>query len=114
LNPVARDASGVSEPEDARVGTRPCTWGCEAHERRNTWPPDKVFALIQAGLLQGKSIGFLATKVYVPTQQEISKNSWADDTKCVIDEWILPEYELVTPREEQPRIAAFTSLRELH
>ena len=34
------------------------------------WPPDKVFALIQAGLLQGKSIGFLPARVRSPTAEE--------------------------------------------
>jgi hypothetical protein len=43
-------------------------------------------------LLQGKSIGFLPTKVHVPTQQEAKKSGWPDDTRCVIDEWILLEY----------------------
>jgi hypothetical protein len=47
---------------------------------------------VQAGLLQGKSIGFLPTKVHLPTQQEIKKSGWAEDTRCVIDEWILLEY----------------------
>jgi hypothetical protein len=30
--------------------------------------------------------------VHLPTQQEIKKSGWADDTRCVIDEWILLEY----------------------
>jgi hypothetical protein len=59
---------------------------------KDTWPPDKAFALVQGGLLQGKSIGFLPTNVHLPTQQEMKKNGWGDDTRCVIDEWILLEY----------------------
>jgi hypothetical protein len=66
---------------------RPETWPEE-----ETWPPDKAFALVQVGLLQGKSIGFLPTKVHLPTQQEITNNGWSDDTRYVIDEWILLEY----------------------
>jgi hypothetical protein len=58
------------------------------------WPPDKVFALIQAGLLQGKSIGFLPTKVHVPDDAERQKNNWGD-VSLVIDEWLLLEYACV-------------------
>ena len=29
------------------------------------WPPDKVLPLVSAGLLNGKSIGFLPLKVYL-------------------------------------------------
>jgi hypothetical protein len=43
-------------------------------------------------LLHGKSIGFLPMKVHLPTQQEMKKQGWSDDTRCVIDEWILLEY----------------------
>ena len=43
-------------------------------------------------MLQGKSIGFLPTKVHLPTQLEIRKSGWSEDTRCVIDEWILLEY----------------------
>ncbi len=38
------------------------------------WPPDCAFPLIQAGLLAGKSIGFLPLKVHAPTAGEIDKN----------------------------------------
>src|SRR5437588_4868086 len=55
-------------------------------------PAGQERALDQAGSLQGKSIGFLPTKVHLPTQQETKKNGWSDDTRCVIDEWILLEY----------------------
>ena len=58
------------------------------------WPPDKVFALVQAGLLQGKSIGFLPTKVHIPDDAERQKNSWGD-VALVIDEWLLLEYACV-------------------
>src|SRR5207248_3355343 len=58
------------------------------------WPPDKVLALIQAGLLQGKSIGFLPTRVHVPDEKERQKNGW-DNVSLVIDEWLLLEYACV-------------------
>jgi hypothetical protein len=61
----------------------------------DAWPPDPVFALIQAGLLQGKSIGFLPLKVHVPDDEEVQKNGWGDRVGLVIDEWLLLEYACV-------------------
>ncbi|HVS34579.1 MAG TPA: hypothetical protein VMS17_03290 [Gemmataceae bacterium] len=59
------------------------------------WPPDKVLALVQAGLLQGKSIGFLPTKVHVPDAKESAERGWTDGVSLVIDEWLLLEYACV-------------------
>jgi hypothetical protein len=67
----------------------------EAWPEQDTWPPDQVFALIQAGLLQGKSIGFLPTKVHVPDSKEVQKNGWSESVGLVIDEWLLLEYACV-------------------
>jgi hypothetical protein len=61
-----------------------------------TWMPDKVFALVQAGLLQGKSIGFLPTKVHTPDDKEVKENGWEGEVRLVIDEWLLLEYACVT------------------
>ena len=58
------------------------------------WLTDKVFSLVQAGLLQGKSIGFLPTKVHMPDDKEVEKHNWKG-VACVIDEWILLEYACV-------------------
>jgi hypothetical protein len=67
--------------------------------RPNQWPekewvPDLAFALVQADLLRGKSIGFLPTKVHVPELKEIDQNGW-QKVALVIDEWILLEYACV-------------------
>jgi hypothetical protein len=56
-----------------------------------TWPADVAFALVQADLLRGKSIGFLPTRVHVPEEKEIARNGW-QKVGLVIDEWILLEY----------------------
>ncbi len=53
-----------------------------------------MFALVQAGLLQGKSIGFLPTKVHIPDDAEQQQNAW-NDVSLVIDEWLLLEYACV-------------------
>src|SRR6516225_9416985 len=58
------------------------------------WIPDVAFALVEADLLRGKSIGFLPTKVHVPDQKEIDLNGWGK-TSLVIDEWVLLEYACV-------------------
>jgi hypothetical protein len=69
---------------------RPDSWPAA-----DAWPSDQVFALIQAGLLQGKSIGFLPVKVHVPDDKEARKNNWGDKVDLVIDEWLLLEYACV-------------------
>src|SRR5438094_712732 len=46
------------------------------------WPSDFAFALVQAGLLTGKSVGILPTKV----------SKGRGDVRNVFDKWILLEY----------------------
>jgi hypothetical protein len=66
------------------------------------WPPDQAFALVQAGLLQGKSIGFLPLKVHVPDEEEVRRQGWGDKVGLVIDEWLLLEYACVSlPANQQ-------------
>jgi hypothetical protein len=59
------------------------------------WHPDKVFTLIKAGLLQGKSIGFVALKKHAPSSHEIAARPELADVRCIIDEWMLLEYACV-------------------
>jgi hypothetical protein len=56
-----------------------------------TYMPDKVFALIQAGLLNAKSIGWVPTKVHYADSKEVVKNDWPTQT-LVVEEWLLIEY----------------------
>jgi hypothetical protein len=58
------------------------------------WPADIAFALVQADLLRGKSIGFLPTKVHTPSSDESKLPGW-EKVGVVIDEWILLEYACV-------------------
>ena len=52
-----------------------------------------MLSLIQAGMLQGKSIGFQILKGHHPDSKECDKNGWDPDRVCnVIDEWLLLEY----------------------
>jgi hypothetical protein len=66
-----------------------------------TWPagecsePDKVFAQIQAGLLNAKTIGSLPTKADFNDVNEAAKNNWREGT-LVVEEWLLIEYAVGT------------------
>jgi len=85
-----RDGERVGIKAKTVYPARPQTWPAQ-----DPWPSDQVFALIQAGLLQGKSIGFLPVKVHVPDSKEVQKNNWGDNVGLVIDEWLLLEYACV-------------------
>ncbi len=56
------------------------------------WPPDLAFELVKAGLLRGKSIGFIPLKLHTPTPDEIAKNSGLANVRYIIEEWLLAEY----------------------
>ncbi len=59
------------------------------------WDPDTVFSLIKAGLLQGKSIGFIALKSHSPSSHEIAAKPELAEVVRIIDEWLLLEYACV-------------------
>jgi hypothetical protein len=98
MPPVGRSSWRKRVKDGDRVGikaktlypVRPESWPAG-----EVWPSDQVFALIQAGLLQGKSIGFLPVKVHIPDNREAQKNNWGDNVGLVIDEWLLLEYACV-------------------
>jgi hypothetical protein len=71
---------------------RPADWNPPGADR--DWPADTAFALVQSGLLLGKSIGFLPTKIHLPTEKELGQPGW-DKVNLVIDEWLLLEYACV-------------------
>jgi hypothetical protein len=53
------------------------------------WPADVVFSLIKAGLMQGKSIGALPTKIHFPGEMDIQL--YGKGVKLIVDEWMLIE-----------------------
>ncbi len=79
-----RDGELVGIKAKTRYPEQPEGW-------QDPWPADKVFALVQAGLLNGKSIGFLPTKAHFADSKEAKKQSWPEGT-LVFDEWLLLEY----------------------
>src|SRR5215831_16095547 len=56
------------------------------------WMPDTVLALIQAGMMQGKSVGFIRLKSHTPSSHEIAADPDMAKVSRVIDEWLLIEY----------------------
>jgi len=56
------------------------------------WRPDTVLQLIQPGLLQGKSVGFVRLKSHAPSSHEIAANPALAEVSRIIDEWLLIEY----------------------
>src|SRR5262245_30877034 len=60
------------------------------------WPPDEVFAHVRAGLLAGKSIGFLPLEAHTPDEAEVRRRGWPEAVRLVIDRWLLLEYACVS------------------
>jgi len=56
------------------------------------WPPDVAFELVKAGLLQGKSIGFIPMKLRAPSADEIQRTPALAQVRYIIEEWLLAEY----------------------
>jgi hypothetical protein len=84
-----KDGDLVGIKAKTRYPEKPDSWPAD-----EPWPSDKVFALVGAGLLNGKSIGFLPTKVHYADDKEAVKNGWPVGAH-VIDEWLLLEYACV-------------------
>jgi hypothetical protein len=81
---VVKDGEQRGIKAKTQYPARPTDWD-------GSWPADIAFALVQADLLRGKSIGFLPTRVHVPEQKEIDEHGW-QKVALVIDEWLLLEY----------------------
>jgi hypothetical protein len=56
------------------------------------WLPDAVFSMTQEGILKGKSIGFLPTRIRSATKEEISLNPTWKNANAVIESCVLLEY----------------------
>lgn len=82
----ARDGARHGVKAKTHYPPRPPGWTFGA------WPPDSAFELVKAGLLRGKSIGFIPLKLRAPTVEEIGKNTYYARVRFVIEEWLLAEY----------------------
>jgi hypothetical protein len=83
----ARDGDRLGIKAKTQYPGRPESW-----PEDKPWTPDTAFALVQAGLMAGKSIGFLPLKWHSPDYGEIGQNPALKDVARVIDEWLLLEY----------------------
>lgn len=63
--------------------TKPGTWA------DGPWPPDQAFDLVAAGLLLGKSIGFIPLSLREPSADERPRMK---AVRYIIESWILVEY----------------------
>ena len=81
-----KDGDFVGVKAKTQYPARPDSW-----PEADAWPPDKVLSLVQAGLLHGKSIGFMPLKVHLADAKASEKYGWPENT-LVIDEWLLLEY----------------------
>jgi len=78
-----------------QYATKPKDWGSAP------WLPSAVWALVQQGILKGKSIGFLPVEVRPPSKQELSaRPDWAN-VRLIIAKWLLLEYA-VAPVPSNP------------
>jgi hypothetical protein len=81
-----RDGGRFGVKAKTHFPARPEAWPAD------DWLPDRVFALIQADLMRGKSIGFLPLKLRNPTEEEVRQRpDWAG-VRLVIERWLLLEY----------------------
>ncbi len=80
---------------------RPTNWPADTD-----WAPDIAFALIQADMLRGKSIGFLPIKGFAPDAKTCEKNGWSH-VDWVVEEWMLLEYACTfLPTQQQAVVEA--------
>jgi len=85
-----KDGDLVGIKAKTQYPQRPAGWPTAAN-----WPPDFAFTLVQAGLLCGKSIGFLPTRVRPPTEDERKRRPEFQKVERIIEEWVLLEYACV-------------------
>lgn len=104
---VVKDGQLKGIKAKTQYPTRPPDWPAE-----KDWPPDIAFTLVQADLLRGKSIGFLPTRVHVPTEQEADQNNWKN-VGLVIDEWLLLEYACTFLPAQQNAVVEAVSKSDL-
>jgi hypothetical protein len=102
---VVRDGDRKGVKAKSQYPARPERW-------QGTWPADAAFALVQADLLRGKSIGFLPTRVHVPDERERTQSGWRD-VALVIDEWLLLEYACTFLPAQQNAVVEAVSKSQL-
>src|SRR5690606_29014157 len=87
----ARDGDLIGVKAKTHYPPPPASW-----PPAEPWLPDQVFALVQSGLLRGKSIGFLPLRVRAPDRDEAQRRGWPDSVRLVVEQWLLLEYACVS------------------
>jgi len=82
----ARDGAWRGVKAKTHYPARPAGWTL------SEWPPDLAFEMVKAGLLRGKSIGFIPLKLRAPTAEEMQQNPDYARVRYIIEEWLLAEY----------------------
>jgi hypothetical protein len=82
----AQDGDTVGVKAKTQYPAAPASW-----PDGQVWEPDTVFSLVQASLLNAKSIGFLPLKLHYPDEAECARKGYPSDA-LVFDEWLLMEY----------------------
>jgi len=101
--PVGRALWLKRDEQKGRVGilaktqyaAKPDDWGDAP------WQPSAVWAMVQQGILKGKSIGFLPLEVRPPTPKDVKARPDWEKAKLVISKWLLLEYA-VAPVPSNP------------
>lgn len=99
----SKDGNRVGIKAKTQYPQRPESWPAGVE-----WPSDCAFTLVQAGLLLGKSIGFIPLASHSPTDEEVKVNKW-DKVRRVIDKWLLLEYACVFIPAQQNAIVQSVS-----
>jgi hypothetical protein len=85
----SRDGALVGIKAKTQYPPRPADWPGDY------WGPDEIFALVKAGLLNGKSVGFLRLRSHTPSSHEVAARPELAGVARIIDEWLLLEYACV-------------------
>lgn len=95
MPPIGRSAWRQRVRENGRRGVKAKTLYPEREASWPTeepWPSDPAWALVKAGLMNGKSVGFVSLKSRQPTEEEIKRNPELARVRRIIEEWLLVEY----------------------
>jgi hypothetical protein len=91
--PIGRSTWRRRTRRDGVVGIQARTvYPAKPDDWSGAWAPDAAFALVQAGLLAGKSIGFLAMESRPPTPDEVAQRPEMARCRRVVTRWLLLEY----------------------
>lgn len=73
------------------------------------WIPDTVFALVQQGILKGRSIGFLPLEYAPPTEEHIKARPEWKNARAIIPRSLMYEYSVVSVPANQDALVEAVS-----